>query len=136
MDITIKITHEDILFNPSIIDSVKALGQKLSGQDKPKEVSPVQKVSVSSSTDAVAEGLKKEQVQDQSAQENDVAQEESAQVESQYTVEDIRKALGDLSKAKGNAVAKGILTTFGVSKVTMLKELEYDDVMLAVKAVG
>lgn len=57
----------------------------------------------------------------------------AAEEESKYTLEEVRKALGDLSKAKGKEIAKGILTQFNVSKVTDLDTSQYNAAMQAIK---
>jgi hypothetical protein len=56
-----------------------------------------------------------------------------AEEESKYTLEEVRKALGDLSKAKGKEIAKGILTLFNVSKVTDLDASQYNAAMQAIQ---
>jgi len=53
--------------------------------------------------------------------------------EPKFTLEEVRKALGDLAKAKGKDIAKGILTQFNVSKVTDLDKTQYNDAMKAIK---
>lgn len=53
--------------------------------------------------------------------------------ETQFTLEEVRKALGDLAKAKGKDIAKGILTQFNVSKVTDLDKSQYNVAMQAIK---
>lgn len=53
--------------------------------------------------------------------------------EPKFTLEEVRKALGDLAKAKGKEIAKGVLTAFGVSKVTDLEKSQYNEAMKAIK---
>nr|DAM27376.1 MAG TPA: hypothetical protein [Caudoviricetes sp.] len=53
--------------------------------------------------------------------------------ESKFTLEEVRKSLGDLSKSKGKEVAKGILGQFNVSKVTELDESQYNSIMEVIK---
>lgn len=51
----------------------------------------------------------------------------------QYSFEEIRKAIGDLSKAKGNAVARQLLSDLGEKCVTDLAPGSYAEVMRRVK---
>lgn len=53
--------------------------------------------------------------------------------EPKFTLEEVRKALGDLSKSKGKEVAKSILSEFNVSKVTDLDKSQYNAAMQAIK---
>lgn len=55
--------------------------------------------------------------------------------EPKYSIEEVRKALSDLSKEKGNQAAKNILKAYKVCKVTELSQNEYSGVMDAVKKV-
>ncbi|HCT64283.1 MAG TPA: hypothetical protein DIC60_03270 [Lachnospiraceae bacterium] len=96
MEITIKITSQDILFNPDILEATKELWSML------------------------AEGKN---------------QDEPLTYAHNYSVEDVRKALGDFSKTNGSQAAKKILNAFKASKVTELLEKDYSNVMDAVKAV-
>lgn len=135
MDIRITITNEDILCNPNIIDGVKALGQMLAGGEK-ADPAPKATMGAVETTDSYME-------ESQAELQIDLQEEPQAEPQAgpqadtpRYTIEQVRKTLGDLSKAKGASVAKGILKKFDVSKVTELKETDYHDVMLAVKAVG
>lgn len=50
-----------------------------------------------------------------------------------FTLEEVRKALGDLAKAKGKEVAKAILAQFNVSKVTDLVPSQFNAAMQAIK---
>jgi len=103
MEITISITSQDILCNPEVIASVKALGQLLIGAEKTVDT--------------------KEQTEKADPQ------------PPIFNIEEVRKKLGDLAKAKGSEAAKNILKAFNVCKVTELLEKDYPRVMDAVKAV-
>lgn len=52
-----------------------------------------------------------------------------------YTLEEVRKAFGDLSKAKGKDAAKGILSEMGYAKVTEIPADKYPEAMEKIKAV-
>ena len=49
-----------------------------------------------------------------------------------YTVEEVRRAFGDLSRAKGKEAAKGILAEMGYTKVT---EIPYDKYAYAMERI-
>lgn len=49
-----------------------------------------------------------------------------------YTVEEVRRAFGDLSRAKGKEAAKGILAEMGYTKVT---EIPYDKYTYAMERI-
>lgn len=53
--------------------------------------------------------------------------------EETITVEEVRAGLAKLSKTKGKEVAKGLLSDFGVSKITELEENQYSDFLNAIK---
>lgn len=135
MNIAINITHEDLMKNPNIIDGVKALGQMLAGVDKPATTTaPTKKAQ------AITEAVESPQayIEDENIDEPEVKEmpaEDSCADGPFYSIEEVRKALGDLSKAKGTGAAKNILKSFKVSKVTELSESDYPSVMDAVKAV-
>ena len=50
-----------------------------------------------------------------------------------FTVEDVRAALGDLSKTKGREVAKAILDALGARSVSKLKPEQYAEAMKRVR---
>lgn len=50
-----------------------------------------------------------------------------------FTVEDVRAALGDLSKTKGREVAKAILDALGARSVSQLKPEQYAEAMKRVR---
>lgn len=52
-----------------------------------------------------------------------------------YTIEQVRKAFGDLSKAKGKDTAKDILSEMGYTKVTEIPADKYPEAMDKIKAV-
>lgn len=135
MNIAINITHEDLMKNPNIIDGVKALGQMLAGEDKPvSTTAPIKKAqAITKMAEVPQEYIEDENIEDQSI--NEPPTEDSYEDELVYSIEEVRKALGDLSKAKGTEAAKNILKAFKVSKVTALSEKDYPSVMDAVKAV-
>jgi len=128
MNIAINITHEDLMKNPNIIDGVKALGQMLAGVDKPATTTaPTKKAQ------AITEAVESPQayIEDGGLE---LPSADLYEDEPVYSIEEVRKALGDLSKAKGTGAAKNILKAFKVSKVTGLSESNYPGVMDAVKA--
>ena len=129
MNIAINITHEDLMKNPNIIDGVKALGQMLAGADKPVSTTAPTKghPALTEAIEEPQEYIEDEGIEPPSA--------DSYEDEPVYSIEEVRKALGDLSKAKGTEAAKNILKAFKVSKVTELSEKDYTSVMDAVKAV-
>ncbi|MGE4214122.1 MAG: hypothetical protein AB7E42_05005 [Anaerotignaceae bacterium] len=129
MNIAINITHEDLMKNPNIIDGVKALGQMLAGEDKAIfTTAPIKEAQAI--TEAIEEP--QEYIEDEGLEPPSM---DSYEDEPAYTIEEVRKALGDLSKAKGTDAAKNILKSFKVSKVTELLQKDYPSVMGAVKAV-
>lgn len=56
----------------------------------------------------------------------------TADIKTDYAVEDVRKALAELSRTKGKDTAKGLLAKFGAAKVTELKPERFAEVMKAV----
>lgn len=63
------------------------------------------------------------------------AEKNNIETESQYAIEDIRKAFAELAKKKGKDFAKEMLKKFGASKVTELKPDSFEDVMKAIEEV-
>ena len=53
-----------------------------------------------------------------------------------YTLEQVRKAFADLSKAKGKDMAKGILSDLGAARVPDLPPGKYAEAMARIKAVN
>lgn len=53
-----------------------------------------------------------------------------------YTLEQVRKAFADLSKAKGKDTAKGILSDLGAASVPDLPPDKYAEAMARIKAVN
>ena len=58
---------------------------------------------------------------------------EDDKTETLYRIEDIRAAFADYAKLKGKDKAKEILSRFGATKVTTLKESDYNAVMEMLK---
>ena len=58
---------------------------------------------------------------------------EDDKTETLYRIEDIRAAFADYAKLKGKDKAKEILSKFGATKVTALKESDYNAVMEMLK---
>lgn len=58
---------------------------------------------------------------------------EDDKTETLYKIEDVRAAFADYAKLRGKDKAKGILSKFGATKVTALKESDYNAVMEILK---
>ena len=58
---------------------------------------------------------------------------DSNETKSLYKIEDVRAAFADYAKLRGKDKAKEILSKFGATKVTTLKESDYNAVMEMLK---
>lgn len=59
--------------------------------------------------------------------------ESSTKAEPEFTLEEVRKTFGGLSKAKGTAAAKGVLESMGAKKISDLTPDKYADAMARIK---
>lgn len=126
MNISINITQEDLIANPDIIDGIKSIAAILKPEstEASKTEKPIKKKekTVPEPEKPSLEPIKAEKL--------------TPEPEHQYKLEDVRKALGDLSRSKGATIAKGLLKELDVVKVTDLPESKYPDLMKRIKEVG
>lgn len=66
-------------------------------------------------------------------QKTEVAVNKETEVTTEIAPETARKALSDLSKAKGKEVAKNIIESFGCTKFTDIPKEKYAELMKAIK---
>lgn len=132
MDVTIRITEQDIMGHPDIIDGVKALGLMLAETDKPASM-PEQAKTPQAITKAV-ETPAAYAKEDQTDTEEDKS-EPKEEEETQFTPEEVRAALAKVSKAKGKEVVKELLGSFDAKKFSDVDPQKYGPLMEAIKAV-
>ena len=132
MQFIVKLEHKDFYKNENVFKALYDLGaavtpakETLPGPATTEKVSDISDVS-----------LKK--VSEEKAQEAEAAPAEETAPDTEsptYTLEEVRKAFGDLSKAKGKDTAKGILSEMGYTKVTEIPADKYPEAMEKIKAV-
>ena len=132
MQFIVKLEHKDFYKNENVFKALYDLGaavtpakETLPGPATTEKVSDISDVS-----------LKK--VSEEKAQEAEAAPAEETAPDTEsptYTLEEVRKSFGDLSKAKGKDAAKGILSEMGYTKVTEIPADKYTEAMEKIKAV-
>ena len=132
MQIIIKLEQKDFDGNRAVFDTMYSLSAAINKNGAIAD-GPVTKAAVEQAAHIEREP------ETQSAPE-EIPEPESAADEPQdnstYAVEDVRRALGDLSKSAGREQAKAVLTNLGYSKVTDIPPEKYAEAMHKIKEVS
>lgn len=135
MQFIVKLEHKDFYKNEGVFKALYDLGAAV---PPPKVTTPgqasMEKVSDISDVNLGKVSAEKKQEAVTAPQEDTTTASEGA--EGTYTLEQVRKAFGDLSKAKGKDAAKGILSEMGYAKVTEIPSDRYADAMERIQEVS
>lgn len=126
MQIIVKLEQKDFSGIKAVFDQMYVLSDVV---NKPQEIQqdesiPKNEVEQKAGIPSVSKSKDKPESKSQGA--------EPAE-DPKYTIEMIRKAFGDLAKAKGKEAAKGLLDGLGAKKVTDLTPDKYSDAMQKIK---
>lgn len=117
----------------SLIAAINNLAEAMRGQGEPMETPVKEHISeyerMKAEQERVIADIRRELAEER-------AQEAPTQTDTEtaaYTVEQVREAFGELSKAKGREVAKGILSDLGVKSVSNLQPEQFVQAMQMVK---
>lgn len=138
MQFIVKLEHKDFYKNENVFKALYDLGasvtpakETLPGQATTEKVSDISDVNLKKVSEEKAQ-----EAETIPADETAPAEEAAPDTESlTYTLEEVRKAFGDLSKAKGKDTAKDILSEMGYTKVTEIPTDKYPEAMEKIKAV-
>ena len=133
MQFIVKLEHKDFYKNEDVFKALYDLGAAVT---PPKETSPGQptKEKVSDISDVNLNKVSAEKKPEAPPAVNMEDEPETDIVT--YTVEQVRRAFGDLSKSKGKEAAKGILSEMGYAKVTEIPSDRYADAMERIQEVS
>ena len=130
MNILIKMERKDFEGNKEVFDRMYALCEALNkpAADKPIPAADVERAAgVEHAPEPVTKPTGNVTPEPDPAPEFDL--------KTGYTLEQVRKAFADLSKAKGKEAAKGILSEMGFARVPDLPEDKYAEAMARIEAV-
>lgn len=138
MQFIVKLEHKDFYKNENVFKALYDLAaavtpakETLPGPATTEKVSDISDVSLKKVSEEKAQ-----ETETASAEEVAPTKETAPDTESPtYTLEEVRKAFGDLSKAKGKDTAKDILSEMGYTKVTEIPADKYPEAMEKIKAV-
>lgn len=138
MQFIVKLKHKDFYKNENVFKALYDLGaavtpakETLPGPATTEKVSDISDVSLKKVSEEKAQ-----ETETASAEKVAPTKETAPDTESPtYTLEEVRKAFGDLSKAKGKDTAKDILSEMGYTKVTEIPADKYPEAMEKIKAV-
>lgn len=135
MQFIVKLEHKDFYKNEGVFKALYDLGAAVM---PPKETSPGQATpeKVSDISDVNIGKVSAEKKQENVTAPKEDTTTASEVEESTYTLEQVRKAFGDLSRAKGKDAAKGILSEMGYAKVTEILPDKYADAMERIQEVS
>lgn len=138
MQFIVKLEHKDFYKNENVFKALYDLGAAVT-PTKETLPGPATTEKVSDISDVNLKKVSEEKAQEAEAapaEETAPAEEAAQDTESPtYTLEEVRKAFGDLSKAKGKDTAKDILSEMGYTKVTEIPTDKYPEAMEKIKAV-
>lgn len=132
MQIVIKLEQKDFDGNRAVFDTMYSLSAAINRNGTIAD-GPVTKAAVEQV--AHIEREPEPQPTPEETPEPETAADEP-QDNSTYAVEDVRRALGDLSKSAGREQAKAVLTDLGYSKVTDIPPEKYAEAMHKIKEVS
>lgn len=122
MNIIVKLEQKDFEGNKAVFDHLYELSTVLNRSEDKKPGEIISKTEIEEKAHI--------EPSENSAEETTDLPENSV-----YTIEQVRKAFGDLSKAKGKDTAKDILSEMGYTKVTEIPTDKYPEAMEKIKAV-
>ncbi len=128
MQIVIKLEQKDFDGNRAVFDTMYSLSAVINRNGN--EDKPVTKASVEQAAHIERE-REPQPIQEDKSEDTADDQHDTGT----YAVEDLRKALSDLSKSAGREQAKAILTDLGYSKVTDIPPEKYAEAMHKIKEV-
>lgn len=128
MQIVIKLEQKDFDGNRAVFDTMSSLSAVINRNGN--EDKPVTKASVEQAAHIEREPEPQPMQEDKSENTADGRHDTGT-----YAVEDVRKALSDLSKSVGREQAKAVLTDLGYSKVTDIPPEKYAEAMHKIKEV-
>lgn len=127
MEITIKITAEDLQKNPDILDVIT--GITADKKEEPAKADFLEKkFNLPEPQEAPAEAVPAEEEMPAEPVEEEKPTKETAE-ESKFTLEDVRSAVSAYAKKHSAAQAKAILVKHGANKVTDLKSDAFEAVI-------
>ncbi len=132
MNIIIKLEQRDFERNKEVFDRMYALCDALNPRTEDNMRLPKEKVEKDAGVERDTETVTEDTEPVPPATRPISPVDENAA----YTLEQVRKAFADLSKAKGKDMAKGILSDLGAARVPDLPPGKYAEAMARIKAVN